>query len=167
MAGCVCLVVLKDGQRKKVSLPNGAYGELMDALASLTNIHDKTLIQMYDEELDDYVDLEEGSDVPNKAKIKLARKQGLHVDGASPALTFVQSAGGAVEMAEQSAVTENAQNVQSIQSVPLEKERDFLDFVLPSFGHYDEVLRRKIQINGAVHRAIVDKLFAAYIKIAC
>lgn len=44
MAGCVCLVVLKDGQRKKVSLPNGAYGELMDALASLTNIHDKTLV---------------------------------------------------------------------------------------------------------------------------
>lgn len=35
---------------------------------------------MYDEELDDYVDLEEGSDVPNKAKIKLVRKQGLRVD---------------------------------------------------------------------------------------
>ncbi|KAH7986630.1 hypothetical protein HPB49_025876 [Dermacentor silvarum] len=100
MAGTVCLVILEDGQRKKICLPSGAYGELLGALRSLTEINDTTL------------------------------------------------------------------EVQNVQSVPLEKEKDYLDFVLPSFGHYEEVLKRKVPINGAVRRAIVDKLFAACFKIA-
>nr|XP_054925986.1 uncharacterized protein LOC129384487 [Dermacentor andersoni] len=164
MAGTVCLAVLEDGQRKKISLPNGAYGELLRALRSLTDIDDTTLIQMYDEEVEDYVDLDMHSNILNKAKIRLARRIAPQMDRAGPA--FAVRGGGNTEMTQSSAVTECAEEVQHVQSVPLEKEKDYLDFVLPSFDHYEEVLRRKVPINCAVRRAIINKLFAACFKIA-
>ncbi|XP_070389387.1 sterile alpha motif domain-containing protein 3-like [Dermacentor albipictus] len=164
MAGTVCLVILEDGQRKKISLPNGAYAELLFALRSLTDINDTTLVQMYDEELEDYVDLDMHSNIQNKAKIRLARRIAPEMNRAGPA--FAVRGGSNTEMTQSSAVTECAEEVQHVQSVPLEKEKDYLDFVLPSFDHYEEVLRRKVPINCAVRRAIINKLFAACFKIA-
>nr|XP_054926046.1 zinc finger protein 678-like [Dermacentor andersoni] len=74
VASVVCLAILENGQRKKLTLQSGLQDELLTELSSITSITDSTLLQIYDDELEDFVDLEPGTPVHNKAKIKLARK---------------------------------------------------------------------------------------------
>ncbi|KAL3226453.1 hypothetical protein MRX96_024956 [Rhipicephalus microplus] len=50
--------------------------------------------------------------------------------------------------------------------VPVEDRRDYLNFALPSFGCYEELLSRGTPISGPVQRAIVDKLFQECFKLA-
>lgn len=50
--------------------------------------------------------------------------------------------------------------------VPLHKQFDYLDFKLPSFGPYEEVLQRKEPVGGPVRRAIINRLFQACFEIA-
>ncbi|XP_070382498.1 uncharacterized protein [Dermacentor albipictus] len=49
--------------------------------------------------------------------------------------------------------------------VPLQKQFDYLDFKLPSFGPYEEVLQRKEPVGGPVRRAIINRLFQACFEI--
>ncbi|KAL3204141.1 hypothetical protein MRX96_001117 [Rhipicephalus microplus] len=69
-----CVIILEDGQKKKVKLQTGLQDELLLALSSLTSVSDDTLIEMYDEEVNDFIDLEPDTPVHNKAKINLSRK---------------------------------------------------------------------------------------------
>ncbi|XP_065295298.1 zinc finger protein 2-like isoform X2 [Dermacentor albipictus] len=73
-ASVVCVAILENGQRKTLTLQSGLQDELIAQLSSITSITDSTLLQIYDDELEDFVDLEPGTPVHNKAKIKLARK---------------------------------------------------------------------------------------------
>ncbi|KAL3226188.1 hypothetical protein MRX96_025223 [Rhipicephalus microplus] len=49
--------------------------------------------------------------------------------------------------------------------VPLRKQFDYLEFRLPAFGPYKEVLQRGKPVEGPVRRAIVNRIFQACFKI--
>ncbi|KAL3247903.1 hypothetical protein MRX96_056784 [Rhipicephalus microplus] len=91
-----CVVILEDGQKKKAKLQTGLQDELLLALSSLTSVSDDTLIQMYDEEVDDFIDLEPDTPVHNKAKIKLSRKLKPQADDSSHLIVY----GETVELIE-------------------------------------------------------------------
>ncbi|KAL3244581.1 hypothetical protein MRX96_047155 [Rhipicephalus microplus] len=173
-----CVVILEDGQKKKVKLQTGLQEELLLALSSLTSVSDDTLIQMYDEEVDDFTDLEPDTPVHNKAKIKLSRKLKPQADCATsvnsapapqeevinqPVYTS-QSAALSIDAVHPTAGTSNIVVIET--PVPVEDRRDYLNFALPSFGCYEEVLSRGSPISGPVRRAIVDKLFQECFKLA-
>ncbi|KAH7986417.1 hypothetical protein HPB49_025974 [Dermacentor silvarum] len=50
--------------------------------------------------------------------------------------------------------------------VPLEDRHDYIHFIMPSFGPYEDVLSRGTPISGPVRRAIVDRLFQACYRLA-
>ncbi|KAL1479300.1 hypothetical protein MTO96_051964 [Rhipicephalus appendiculatus] len=71
---------------------NGFLGGFLDGLIhSIMRVGQKQ-IQIYDDELDDYVDLEPGTCVQNKAKIKLSRKLVLQADDSSHLIVYGETA---------------------------------------------------------------------------
>ncbi|KAH7936834.1 hypothetical protein HPB49_005680 [Dermacentor silvarum] len=80
MAGVVCLAILETGERKKFVLPTAAYAELLAALAPFVPVNENTLLQIHDDDLDDFIDLEADVIISSKEKIKVARKTAPHTD---------------------------------------------------------------------------------------
>ncbi|KAH7948825.1 hypothetical protein HPB49_002689 [Dermacentor silvarum] len=169
-ANVVCLAILENGQRKKLTLQTGLQEELLTALSSLTTITDSTLIQIFDDEIEDFIDMEPGTPVHNKAKIKLMRKLVPQADCTSPP----QDTSTEVHCAN-AAATSSISGLESIAGtsstvieapVPLEDRHDYIHFVMPSFGPYEEVLSRGTTISGPVRRAIIDRLFQACYRLA-
>ncbi|KAH7977978.1 hypothetical protein HPB49_004112 [Dermacentor silvarum] len=70
----VCLAILETGERKKLTLRTGVHREVVAALSAITTISDSTLIQIYDDILEDFIDMEPEAIVPHKGKVKLAKK---------------------------------------------------------------------------------------------
>ncbi|XP_049273495.1 uncharacterized protein LOC125759157 [Rhipicephalus sanguineus] len=67
-----CLVILQNGNRRKLKLATGAYAELLEKLTGIVDVdHENTLIQMFDTDLDDFVDLVPEDKIPNKAKLRV------------------------------------------------------------------------------------------------
>ncbi|KAL1443502.1 hypothetical protein MTO96_007414 [Rhipicephalus appendiculatus] len=67
-----CLIILQNGNRRKLKLATGAYAELLKELTGIVDVdHENTLIQMFDTDLDDFVDLVPGDEIPNKAKLRV------------------------------------------------------------------------------------------------
>ncbi|KAL3198508.1 hypothetical protein MRX96_014324 [Rhipicephalus microplus] len=139
-----CVVILEDDQKKKVKLQTGLQDELLLALSSLTSVSDDTLIQMYDEEVDDFIDFEPDTPVHNKAKIKLSRKLKPQADCASPQEEVInqpvytsQAAALSIDAVHPTAGTSNLVVIET--PAPVEDRRDYLNFALPSFGCYEEL----------------------------
>ncbi|KAL1443506.1 hypothetical protein MTO96_007418 [Rhipicephalus appendiculatus] len=69
MGDVFCLVMLESGSRRKLKLETGAYEELLAGLSGIDEFDSRnTLIQIFDADLEDFVDLLPGDVVPNKAK---------------------------------------------------------------------------------------------------
>ncbi|KAL3238831.1 hypothetical protein MRX96_021861 [Rhipicephalus microplus] len=70
MGDVFCLVMLESGSRRKLKLQTGAYEELLAGLAGIDEFDSRnTLIQIFDTDLEDFVDLMPDDVVPNKAKV--------------------------------------------------------------------------------------------------
>ncbi|XP_070394118.1 uncharacterized protein [Dermacentor albipictus] len=170
MAGVVCLAILETGERKKLVLPTGAHSELLAALAPFVPVNENTLLQIHDDDLDDFIDLEADAIIPTKAKIKVARKTVPHTDESmvavqctSPDTSFSSASDNAGPTNEVLGLSDGSSIVEV--HVPLQKQFDYLDFKLPSFGPYEEVLQRKEPVGGPVRRAIINRLFQACFEI--
>lgn len=75
MGDVFCLVMLESGSRRKLKLETGAYEELLAGLAGIDEFDSRnTLIQIFDTDLEDFVDLMPDDVVPNKAKVRVVRK---------------------------------------------------------------------------------------------
>ncbi|XP_070392971.1 oocyte zinc finger protein XlCOF6-like isoform X2 [Dermacentor albipictus] len=118
VASVVCLAILENGQRKKLTLQSGLQDELIAELSSITSITDSTLLQIYDDELEDFVDLEPGTPVHNKAKIKLARKLVRQADEGENKES-AQVNGGSPEKENEAEVGEDGpgKNIQAVTDV--------------------------------------------------
>ncbi|XP_072142394.1 uncharacterized protein [Dermacentor andersoni] len=163
MAGVVCLAILETGERKKLVLPTGTHAELLAALAPFVPVNENTLLQVHDDDLDDFIDLEADAIIPTKAKIKVARKTVPHTDCTSPDTSFSNASDNAGPTNELLGLSDGSSIVEV--HVPLQKQFDYLDFKLPSFGPYEEVLQRKEPVGGPVRRAIINRLFQACFEI--
>lgn len=182
----VCLVVLESGNRKKVHLETGAYEEVLAALKKLAPITDNTLILIHDEELDDYIDLEVGQTVPNKAKLQLSRKVAVATNvpacpsspssdcgpsspsSSSVVLESLPSSAGSDTLSSPTPTSSSPNHERQhsgVENVPLENPRDFLEFRMPDLGPYEQELQQKRAISGNLRRLIVNKLFQACWKI--
>ncbi|KAM7289891.1 uncharacterized protein ISCGN_030019 [Ixodes scapularis] len=67
--------------------------------------------------------------------------------------------------ADMNTVRSSGSDVQLEHAVPVEKRHDYLEFALRDCGIYEDVLKRKTPVGGAVRRAIVNQLFQACFKI--
>lgn len=75
MGDVFCLVMLESGSRRKLKLQTGAYEELLAGLSGIDEFDSRnTLIQIFDADLEDFVDLMPGDVVPHKAKVRVVRK---------------------------------------------------------------------------------------------
>ncbi|XP_049523710.1 uncharacterized protein LOC119453305 isoform X4 [Dermacentor silvarum] len=75
MGDVFCLVMLESGSRRKLKLETGSYDELLAGLAGIAEVDFRnTLIQIFDTDLEDFVDLLPGDVVPNKAKVRIITK---------------------------------------------------------------------------------------------
>ncbi|XP_077490754.1 uncharacterized protein LOC144101449 isoform X2 [Amblyomma americanum] len=75
MGDIFCLVILESGSRRKLKLQTGTYDELQGSLAGIVELDpNNTLVQIYDSDLDDFVDLLPGDVVPNRAKLRVIQK---------------------------------------------------------------------------------------------
>ncbi|KAH8037624.1 hypothetical protein HPB51_015058 [Rhipicephalus microplus] len=71
-----CLVIFQSGNRRKLKLATGAYSELVEKLTEIVDVdHKNTLVQMFDTDLDDFVDLVPGEKIPNKAKLRVISRK--------------------------------------------------------------------------------------------
>nr|XP_050029764.1 uncharacterized protein LOC126525847 isoform X1 [Dermacentor andersoni] len=71
MGDVFCLVILQSGNRRKLKLTTGTHVELLEKLAGIVEFDsENTLIQIFDADLDDFVDLLPGDAIPNKAKLR-------------------------------------------------------------------------------------------------
>ncbi|KAL1473102.1 hypothetical protein MTO96_022549 [Rhipicephalus appendiculatus] len=70
----ICLAILETGERKKLTLKEGDCDEVVTALTAYTNITDSTLIQIYDDILEDFIDVEPNTVVQHKGKVKVSRR---------------------------------------------------------------------------------------------
>ncbi|XP_050029767.2 uncharacterized protein [Dermacentor andersoni] len=76
MGDIFCLVMLESGSRRKLKLETGSYDELLTGLAGIAEVDFRnTLIQIFDTDLEDFVDLLPGDVVPNKAKVRIVTKK--------------------------------------------------------------------------------------------
>lgn len=72
MGDVFCLIILQSGNRRKLKLTTGTYVELLEKLAGIVEFDsENTLIQIFDADLDDFVDLLPGDAIPNKAKLRV------------------------------------------------------------------------------------------------
>lgn len=68
--------MLESGSRRKLRLETGTYEELLAGLAGIAEFDShNTLVQIFDADLEDFVDLMPGDEVPNKAKVRIVRKK--------------------------------------------------------------------------------------------
>lgn len=75
MGDIFCLVILESGSRRKLKLQEGTYDELLASLRGLTDVVlDNTLIQIFDADLEDFVDLLPDETIENKAKLRIIQK---------------------------------------------------------------------------------------------
>lgn len=75
MGDIFCLIILESGSRRKLKLQEGTYDELLSSLRSLPDVVlDNTLIQIFDADLEDFVDLLPGETIENKAKLRIIQK---------------------------------------------------------------------------------------------
>ncbi|KAL3238822.1 hypothetical protein MRX96_021852 [Rhipicephalus microplus] len=75
MGGVFCLVILQNGNRRKLKLATGTYAEFLEKLTAIVDVDlENTLIQMFDSDLDDFVDLAPEDDIPNKAKLRVVSR---------------------------------------------------------------------------------------------
>lgn len=75
MGDIFCLVILESGSRRKLKLREGTYDELLASLRSLADVQlDNTLIQVFDTDLEDFVDLLPDDTIENKAKLRIIQK---------------------------------------------------------------------------------------------
>ncbi|XP_075733732.1 uncharacterized protein LOC142775738 isoform X4 [Rhipicephalus microplus] len=169
MAAAVCVVRLETGEQKKVVLPTGSYDELVHALSTHTAVDEQTLLQVFDTVVDEYIDLKKDCTILPKYKIKVGRK-------VLPPTTDPTSSecieAGPSSMAHDPSREHLNQSADSICTtefveihVPLRKQYDYLEFRLPAFGPYEEVLQRGEPVEGPVRRAIVIRIFQACFKI--
>ncbi|XP_075557656.1 uncharacterized protein LOC142589886 isoform X2 [Dermacentor variabilis] len=71
MGDVFCLVILQSGNRRKLKLTTGTHVELLEKLAGIVEFDsENTLIQIFDADLDDFVDLLPEDPIPNKAKLR-------------------------------------------------------------------------------------------------
>ncbi|KAL1473136.1 hypothetical protein MTO96_022515 [Rhipicephalus appendiculatus] len=72
MGDVFCLVILQNGNRRKLKLATGTYAEFLEKLTAIVDVDlENTLIQMFDTDLEDFVDLVPEDDIPNKAKLRI------------------------------------------------------------------------------------------------
>ncbi|KAL3246905.1 hypothetical protein MRX96_057349 [Rhipicephalus microplus] len=143
MAAMACVVRLETGEQKKVVRPTGSYDELVYALSAHTSVGEQTLLQAFDTEVEEYIDLEKNCTILPKSIIKVGRKW------CRP-----------LQMADFICTTELVEI-----HVPLRKQYDYSEFKLPAFGPYGEVLQRGEPVEGPVRQAIVNRIFQACFKI--
>ncbi|XP_037523087.1 uncharacterized protein LOC119400171 [Rhipicephalus sanguineus] len=75
MGDVFCLVILQNGNRRKLKLAMGTYAEFLEKLTAIVDVDlEDTLIQMFDTDLDDFVDLVPGDEIPNKAKLRVVSR---------------------------------------------------------------------------------------------
>lgn len=120
-------------------------------------------VQMYDEELEDFVDLEPDIEVPNKAKIKLVRKVLLATEDTQATRAHSPTCLPIDET--DSGLDESCSTVNGRQEVPLQNPRDYLLFVFPSLEPFEAVLARKQPISSKLRKFILNKLFQACFKL--
>ncbi|XP_077550911.1 uncharacterized protein LOC144164271 [Haemaphysalis longicornis] len=170
----VCVVILETGEKKKVVLETGSHAELFGTIAVLTAITDNTLVQMYDPELDEFIDLEPNDEVPNKAKIKISRKMTPAANSESRFFSskieislLQQLLPNLIQLSHPLITDFNAvftfysanSALGAVKKVPLQDKQDYLKFILPSFEPYESVLKRKTPISRPLTHFIVNKLF--------
>ncbi|XP_077526740.1 uncharacterized protein LOC144138367 [Haemaphysalis longicornis] len=75
MGDIFCLIILESGSRRKLKLRKGTYDELLSSLRSLADVElENTLIQVFDTDLEDFVDLLPDDTIENKAKLRIIQK---------------------------------------------------------------------------------------------
>ncbi|KAL1443500.1 hypothetical protein MTO96_007412 [Rhipicephalus appendiculatus] len=75
MGDVFCLVILQNGNRRKLKLATGTYAEFLEKLTAIVDVDlEDTLIQMFDSDLDDFVDLVPEDEIPNKAKLRVVSR---------------------------------------------------------------------------------------------
>lgn len=75
MGDIFCLIILESGSRRKLKLREGTYDELLASLRCLADVVlDNTLIQVFDTDLEDFVDLLPDDTIENKAKLRIIQK---------------------------------------------------------------------------------------------
>ncbi|XP_075746334.1 uncharacterized protein LOC142803920 isoform X5 [Rhipicephalus microplus] len=169
MAAIVCVVRLETGEQKKVVLPTGSYDELVHALSTHTAVDEQTLLQVFDTEVDEYIDLEKDCTILSKFKIKVGRK--VLPPTTDPNSSECIEAGPSSRAHDPSRehLNQSADSICTTElveiHVPLRKQYDSLEFRLPAFGPYEEVLQRGEPVEGPVRRAIINRIFQACFKI--
>ncbi|XP_075746304.1 uncharacterized protein LOC142803899 [Rhipicephalus microplus] len=164
----VCVVRLETGEQKKVVLPTGSYDELVHALSTHTAVDEQTLLQVFDTEVDEYIDLEKDCTILSKSKIKVGRK--VLPPTTDPTSSECIEAGPSFRTHDPSRehLNQSADSICTTElveiHVPLRKQYDYLEFRLPAFGPYEEVLQRGEPVEGPVRRTIINRIFQACFK---
>ncbi|XP_049274215.1 uncharacterized protein LOC119403288 [Rhipicephalus sanguineus] len=111
MGDVFCLVILQNGNRRKLKLATGTYAEFLEKLTAIVDVDlEDTLIQMFDSDLDDFVDLVPEDEIPNKAKLRVVSRS------ASILCTAAMATGG------QNATLKSPINLCAIQPASVQEQ---------------------------------------------
>ncbi|XP_037521968.1 uncharacterized protein LOC119399223 [Rhipicephalus sanguineus] len=180
MGDVFCLVILQNGNRRKLKLATGTYAEFLEKLTAIVDVNlENTLIQMFDTDLDDFVDLVPEDEIPNKAKLRVVSRSvsvlcnaavatgGQYVAPScpqNPILTQTEDAPSAVLSYRQVSGSDEMQvDNTAISHTSMHDSDDSVNFVLPpSFGIWcDTFLRSKRPVTAKVKTHIISVLCKA------
>ncbi|KAH7943283.1 hypothetical protein HPB52_006717 [Rhipicephalus sanguineus] len=184
MGDVFCLVILQNGNRRKLKLAMGTYAEFLEKLTAIVDVDlEDTLIQMFDTDLDDFVDLVPGDEIPNKAKLRVVSRSasilcnaamatcGQNAEPTSPQnliVTRMEDAPCAVLSYRQVGSSDEMQvDDTAISHTSMHNSDDSLKFVLPpSFGVWcDTFLQSKRPVTAKVKTHMVSVLFKACYRV--
>ncbi|XP_049273578.1 uncharacterized protein LOC119400207 [Rhipicephalus sanguineus] len=184
MGDVFCLVILQNGNRRKLKLATGTYAEFLEKLTAVVDVDlENTLIQIFDTDLDDFVDLVSEDEIPNKAKLRVVSRStsilcnaavaanAQNVAATSPQnqiVTQIEDAPHAVLSYKQVSGSDKMQvDDAAISHMSMHDSDDHLKFVLPpSFGIWcDTFLRSKQPLTEKVKMHIISVLFKACYRI--
>ncbi|KAH7939759.1 hypothetical protein HPB52_017153 [Rhipicephalus sanguineus] len=180
MGDVFCLVILQNGNRRKLKLATGTYAEFLEKLTAIVDVDlEDTLIQMFDSDLDDFVDLVPEDEIPNKAKLRVVSRSasilctaamatgGQNATLKSPinlTVTRIEDTPYAVLSYRQVSGSDEMQvDDTAISHTSMHNSDDSLKFVLPpSFGVWcDTFLQSKRPVTAKVKTHIISVLFKA------
>nr|XP_037286349.1 LOW QUALITY PROTEIN: uncharacterized protein LOC119179385 [Rhipicephalus microplus] len=172
MSAVFCLVILQNGSRRKLKLATGTYAEFLQKVTAIVDVDlENTLIQVYDTDLDDFVDLAPEDEILNKAKLRvISRSASVLCHAAvdtgdqdvappypqSPILARIEDAPCSFLSCGQASDSDEMQvDDAPTKHTSVHESNDCLKFALPqSFGIYcDAFLKSKRPVTAQVKDA--------------
>ncbi|KAL1438524.1 hypothetical protein MTO96_048129 [Rhipicephalus appendiculatus] len=164
MGDVFCLVIFQNGNRRKLKLATGTYAEFLEKLSAIADVDfENTLIQMFDTDLDDFVDLVPEDEIPNKAKLRVVSRSASVLCNAALAIGGQNVAHHCPQNLLVSGSDEMQVDDVAISHTSMHDSDGYLKFELPSsFGVWcDNFLQSKRPVTAKVKTHIISVVFKA------